>query len=257
METRIHENQLILPALLVLHNSESGKASTSELIKKLRILLNPKGEDVKILKGRKDDKFSQKVRNLKSHSSLEKDHYAKYQKSIFSITQKGENYLNEKFELIRYLITNDFDWGDIKDSLKAIDKNKKKKVETFDENILINEGYKKALEVSFYARSKTLRDAAIKFFTTKGLMYCQCCRFSFSNFYGEKFGKGYIEIHHIKPVFKYEDDELQKFISDAIENLIPVCSNCHRMIHRNWKHPIDIDVLRQEVVKFGHFSSKH
>lgn len=32
--------------------------------------MNPSGEDCKILSGRGDDKFSQKVRNLKSHNSL-------------------------------------------------------------------------------------------------------------------------------------------------------------------------------------------
>ena len=42
------------------------------MIKELRLILKPSGEDTKQLKGRSDDKFSQKVRNLKSHRKLEK-----------------------------------------------------------------------------------------------------------------------------------------------------------------------------------------
>ncbi|WP_181881903.1 hypothetical protein [Helicobacter sp. MIT 14-3879] len=33
--------------------------------------MNPDGEDLAILKDRNDDKFSQKVRNLKSHNTLQ------------------------------------------------------------------------------------------------------------------------------------------------------------------------------------------
>lgn len=66
---------------------------TSELIDELRRIMKPSGEDLKILDGRNDDKFSQKVRNLKSHNSIQdkvitigdkdrqwylKDDYAKY-----------------------------------------------------------------------------------------------------------------------------------------------------------------------------------
>lgn len=43
---------------------------TSELISSARQIMNPTGEDCKILAGRQDDKFSQKVRNLKSHNTL-------------------------------------------------------------------------------------------------------------------------------------------------------------------------------------------
>ena len=43
---------------------------TSELIPKVREKMNPSGDDLTILDGRNDDKFSQKVRNLKSHNTL-------------------------------------------------------------------------------------------------------------------------------------------------------------------------------------------
>jgi hypothetical protein len=54
--TRISESELILPVLYLL--SVNGDMSTSELITSLRNLLHPSGEDLEILKGRRDDKFS-------------------------------------------------------------------------------------------------------------------------------------------------------------------------------------------------------
>ena len=44
--------------------------TTSELIAEARCIMKPSGEDLEILANRNDDKFSQKVRNLKSHNSL-------------------------------------------------------------------------------------------------------------------------------------------------------------------------------------------
>lgn len=44
---------------------------TSELIDACRAAMKPSGEDLEILDDRGDDKFSQKVRNLKSHDSLQ------------------------------------------------------------------------------------------------------------------------------------------------------------------------------------------
>ena len=62
---RIEEKMLILPALYVI--KRRGKATTTDLINDLTIAFNPTGEDAQILSGRNNTKFSQKVRNLKSH----------------------------------------------------------------------------------------------------------------------------------------------------------------------------------------------
>lgn len=43
---------------------------TSELIEKARHQMQPSGDDLVILSNRNDDKFSQKVRNIKSHDSI-------------------------------------------------------------------------------------------------------------------------------------------------------------------------------------------
>lgn len=55
---------------------------------------------------------------------------------------------------------------------------------------------------------------------------CSICDFDFFERYGE-IGRGFIEAHHLTPV-----SQLQPGTKTKLEDLIPVCSNCHRMLHR-------------------------
>ena len=73
-QNTITEKELIDPAIKIIKDYGNNGISTSDLIKELRLILKPTGEDTKQLKGRADDKFSQKVRNLKSHRKLEKQY---------------------------------------------------------------------------------------------------------------------------------------------------------------------------------------
>lgn len=76
-------------------------------------------------------------------------------------------------------------------------------------------------------RDPKLRKKAIDTFVRKnGDIFCEVCKFSFEEKYGD-LGKGFIEVHHLKPISEYEDNE-----TTSIENLKLVCSNCHRMIHK-------------------------
>ena len=254
---RITETELMLPSLYLM-SLANGKITTAELIKKLRIVMKPSGEDLKILSGRTDDKFSQKVRNLKAHDTFERFGYAEYKGTSgsghFEITQLGKTHLQNNWDVLRYLLVNDFKYEDIKNSLDTIEQNKKKRVQIFDEDVIIQEGVKALAETQVYTRSRTLREYAIGYFSnTKGKIGCHCCQFDFHDFYGA-IGKNFIEIHHTKPIFKYEDDDLSKTIKDALKNLTPVCSNCHRMIHRNWTKPLEVQQLIDSVNANGAFS---
>lgn len=62
------EAEIAVEALIVIANQPGIR--TKHLIYELRQKMNPNGVDLQILAGRNDDKFSQKVRNLKSHNSL-------------------------------------------------------------------------------------------------------------------------------------------------------------------------------------------
>lgn len=77
-----------------------------------------------------------------------------------------------------------------------------------------------------------------KVFQLKGKLICECCGFDFNLKYGS-LGEGFIECHHTKPVSKMEPGE-----KTSLEDLSLVCSNCHRMIHRQqpW---LTIDELKK------------
>lgn len=60
----------------------------------------------------------------------------------------------------------------------------------------------------------------------KGKLVCEICEFCFEEVYGDM-GKGYIECHHIIPLSQYGESKLTK-----PDDLILVCANCHRMLHR-------------------------
>ncbi len=90
------ENELVIPALKVLYDNRPRKTTTTTLIRRLREELNPTGDDLEILSNRNDDKFSQKVRNLKSHNNLVKKGLANYKNGEWEITEKGINYLKNR-----------------------------------------------------------------------------------------------------------------------------------------------------------------
>jgi 5-methylcytosine-specific restriction protein A len=56
---------------------------------------------------------------------------------------------------------------------------------------------------------------------------CTACGFDFGQAYGE-LGHHYIECHHIQPVSEMRPGEMTR-----ITDLVPLCANCHRMIHRS------------------------
>lgn len=243
--------------------SPNGFISTSDLKIKLVEILKPSGEDAELSLTRPNEiKFMQIVGNLKSHDTFERNGFATYEKvgkvGGFRITPDGQKYLLENNETNRYLLTNDFNWEDVKSGLILFQKSKfdKRNLLAFDENIIVNEGLKKIRETSVYTRSSKLREFAIANFTIKDRISCKCCNFNFSDFYGENLGKGFIEIHHTKPIFTYEDEDLESTFKEALKNLIPVCSNCHRMIHRNWKKPIELQVLIESINANGEFRRK-
>lgn len=57
---------------------------------------------------------------------------------------------------------------------------------------------------------------------------CRVCGFDFAKVYGEV-GVHFIEAHHTKPVAELEPGETVR-----IKDLLAVCSNCHRMLHRQY-----------------------
>lgn len=62
------ENEIVDVVLEIIRNNPGIR--TSALIDEARRIMRPDGEDLEILDNRNDDKFSQKVRNIKSHDTI-------------------------------------------------------------------------------------------------------------------------------------------------------------------------------------------
>ena len=243
---RIEEKTLILPTLYII--KRDGAVSTTDLIAELTAVFNPTGEDAAILAGRKDTKFSQKVRNLKSHrDSNRMDVYTAINTARkYTLTAEGEKYLGENIEQIEYLFLNKFSSSEVADVVSAVEKTigKKRKIYVYTEEDMVSEGKAVSKETVVKKRSKKLRDAAIEHYRhADEKLYCTICGFCFENRYGD-IGKDYIEIHHEKPVYQYSDDGFESYITEAVEKVKPLCANCHRMIHRNVKRPMTIEELK-------------
>lgn len=100
------------------------------------------------------------------------------------------------------------------------------------------EGKKKVYYTTKYERNTKNREAAVRIHGTK----CMICGFDFEEKYGE-LGKGYIEVHHIKPLSEIDEE----VVVNPETDLICVCSNCHRMLHRFRSYIVSVEELRQIV----------
>ncbi len=86
------------------------------------------------------------------------------------------------------------------------------------------EGGVRRTEVNSYERNPLNRKLCL---TAKGYD-CAICGMNFEKQYG-KIGHHFIHVHHIVPVSQMGEG----YIIDPLHDLIPVCPNCHAMLHRS------------------------
>lgn len=86
---------------------------------------------------------------------------------------------------------------------------------------------------------KVIKEAKKRYKNKLGKLTCQICEFDFEKVYGE-IGKDFIEGHHIIPVSELKEGDRTK-----VEDIILVCSNCHKMLHRKrpWLLPKELKNL--------------
>lgn len=105
------------------------------------------------------------------------------------------------------------------------------------------EGYKEGEEIvvtETHKKHERNRRNRILCLAIKGYT-CSVCGINFKDVYGD-IGKDYIEIHHHIPVASMKDGHIVN-ISDE---LFPLCSNCHSMVHRR-NPPYSIEELRSMI----------
>ncbi len=99
------------------------------------------------------------------------------------------------------------------------------------------EGTKKQITVNAYERSSQARQECINKYGYK----CVICDFDFEKIYGD-IGQNFIHVHHIKPLSEIDE----KYKINPIEDLRPVCPNCHAMLHKR-KPAYSIEEIQDKI----------
>jgi 5-methylcytosine-specific restriction protein A len=101
------------------------------------------------------------------------------------------------------------------------------------------EGAKTTVIINAYERNPKARAACIAYYGC----YCAACGLNFFSRYGE-LGKDFIHVHHIKPLRAVAEE----YEVDPKKDLVPVCPNCHAMIHRT-EPCLSVSELREHLKK--------
>lgn len=125
-------------------------------------------------------------------------------------------------------------------SKAGLDQSMLTNLEAFHENQMEyqsgKEGRAKSVYSSKYERNPELRAAAIRL---HGLS-CKVCSFNFADEYGE-YAQGMIHVHHIVPLSEVASEHEV----DPKTDLVPLCPNCHAVVHRRQKYTLSIQELKE------------
>lgn len=162
-----------------------------------------------------------------SHSlkHIDKVRYEGYELLVFqTMTKKnksGETVacgFNSSIEKRRLVVEND--------TYKAISIDSLFGTEIHEKDSSYFEGATKTIRVNAYERCPKARKACLDEY---GYL-CKVCNFDFEKVYGN-LGKDFIHVHHIVPLSEINTE----YELDPLRDLLPVCPNCHAMLHRNRK----------------------
>ncbi|WP_438312421.1 EVE domain-containing protein [Sporosarcina sp. FA9] len=151
-----------------------------------------------------------------------------FKDSLVILNEKGEEYnlIVRLLEVNEKAISREKELGD--NVTKDIESEKV-------EEGLRNEGGLKYYYGKRYERDSKNRIEAIKHHGSS----CVACEFNFEEVYRER-GIDFIEVHHINPL---------STLGEAVEinpeiDLVPLCANCHRMVHRRKDNVLSIEQLK-------------
>lgn len=95
-------------------------------------------------------------------------------------------------------------------------------IPSYEEEQLFNEGKVIKIYTNRYERNLKARLKCLNHFGVK----CQVCGFDFEKVYGD-IAIGFIHVHHKKPISEIG----KEYEVDPINDLVPLCANCHSVIH--------------------------
>lgn len=101
------------------------------------------------------------------------------------------------------------------------------------------EGRSYKISVNKYERDRSARSKCIEHYGC----VCAVCDFSFEDIYGSV-GNDFIHVHHLVPIATIG----KEYKLDPVNDLIPVCPNCHAMLHKS-DPPFSIEELHSLIDK--------
>lgn len=138
-------------------------------------------------------------------------------------------------------------WGELQQALKNLNlvsvetDNSSERLPTetfqFDEKELFKEGKVVQVFVNRYERNQRARQECIRHHGDK----CFACGFDFGITYGD-IAKGFIHVHHLTQLA----DINEEYDVDPINDLVPLCANCHSVIHLT-KPAMTIEELKKRL----------
>lgn len=102
------------------------------------------------------------------------------------------------------------------------------------------EGALSRVPVNRYERDPRARKACLEHYGYR----CAVCEFSFEERYGP-LGRGYIHVHHTIELSQVPPG----YHVNPITDLVPLCPNCHAMIHRGTGPALTVDELKQQLAR--------
>ncbi|MDT0160686.1 HNH endonuclease [Bacillus sp. AG4(2022)] len=105
------------------------------------------------------------------------------------------------------------------------------------------EGAKKQVLVNAYERNYKARQRCIEYYGC----FCSVCGFDFVKSYGDEF-EGKIHVHHLKALSEVNEE----YEVDPINDLRPVCPNCHLALHSKvGDKPYSIEELKEKIYRIN------
>ncbi|MDE3245294.1 MAG: HNH endonuclease, partial [Acidobacteriota bacterium] len=99
------------------------------------------------------------------------------------------------------------------------------------------EGASRQISINSYERNPRVRKVCIDHYGCT----CFVCGFDFGERYGA-IGNGFIHVHHLVPI----SDISKEYSVNPIEDLRPVCPNCHAMLHKT-SSTLSIEELQTRI----------
>jgi predicted HNH restriction endonuclease len=107
----------------------------------------------------------------------------------------------------------------------------------FFERRLFYEGKLLQVLVNRYERDPKAREACLRFHGR----WCKGCGMNFKKVYGNDI-PDIIHVHHTKPISSYSN----KTTTDIAKDLVPLCPNCHSVVHST-KKPMNLSDLQKRI----------